>query len=597
MWIEKMRASVPEIVCLILALALGLPATVMAQEGQYRSKILLTPNDGDWAKGAELSIEELEQQLGSIEEAYAKSSAGRHLARHYVERKEYDKAIDFYQQALTAEGLSNVANREMLRELAQVYLLQKDYGAAAQALQQILAIDLVPDVADFLMLARAQHHLGRYVDVVATLDRMQKAGLSIDAAQMQQALALYYHAGAFAQCEVLLARLLELQPNDAQSWHLLASVYLQQNKKKQALDQLTLARKKRVDFSERDVLLLASLQAANNNPYGAAETLHSALASKEVSANAANYRKLFEFWLHAREQEKARQALQQAAALSGDIELHLYLAQLQMEQEDFANMHQTMLSACAKQLPDKFVGRANLLLGVSQLKLGDEAGARRAFINATLVGGVNAQAGQWLRYMNATPPTDDETRRIVGICYGANDKRQELSSPLSQEAIESPATSADTAPDTTFEIKTVPPMSLYYLQSKKPLAELMESWRAIVIGLYVSLAKSGGSVDGPLHIILLGGQQDAERGSSVQVGSPVRGLNPGGSKFKVRTTEPFKCASLAFEGEGDALSAALEQLAAAVQAAQHELTGELRIVIPQAEDSGVLRAELQLGIR
>ena len=92
-------------------------------------------------------------QMGSIEEAYAKSSAGRHLARHYVQRKEYDKAVEFYREALRAEGLSAVANREMLRELAQVYLLKKDYAAAAQTLQQALALDLEPDLADRLCLA------------------------------------------------------------------------------------------------------------------------------------------------------------------------------------------------------------------------------------------------------------------------------------------------------------------------------------------------------------------------------------------------------------------------------------------------------------
>lgn len=599
-----MRAVLSTLVWFVLAGAACCPVAAFAQEGQegqYRSKILLTPNDGDWAKGAELSIEELEQQLGSIEEAYAKSSAGRHLARHYVERKQYDKAIEYYQQALRAEGLSSVANREMLRELAQVYLLQKDYRAAAQALQQILAIDLVPDVVDFLLLARAQHHIGRYVEVVATLDRMQQAGSTLDVVQMQQALALYYHAGAFAQCEVLLTRLLELQPDNAQNWHLLASVYLQQNKKKQALDQLSLARKKRVNFSERDILLLANLQAANNNPYGAAEILQGALSSQEVAASAATYRKLFEFWLQAREQEKARLALQQAASLSGDIELYLYLAQLQMEQEDFANMQQTMLAACDKPLPDKYVGRANLLLGISQLKLGDEAGARRSFINATLVGGVNAQAGQWLRFMQADPPTQDETRRILGICYGAGDKRLAASTELAAASVASAPAVADTDATGTFEIKTVPVMSLYYRESGKPLAELVGSLRATVISLYVSLAKSGGTVDGPLQIILLRGQAEPKEDSSVQVGSPVRGSARGSAKFSVRTTDAFKCAAQPFVGSGDALRAALAQLAASVQAAQHELTGEVRIVIPQGASPGsnpaALTAELQVGIR
>ena len=592
-----MRTGLSTVLCMMFLWAAGVSVGSVAAEGQYRSKVLLTPNDGDWAKGADLSIEELEQQLGSIEEAYAKSSAGRHLARHYVERKEYGKAIEFYQQALQAEGLSDVANREMLRELAQVYLLNKDYTAAARTLQQVLAIDLVPDIADFLLLARAQHHLGKYVDVVTTLDGIQKAGLTMDTPQMQQALALYYHAGAFAQCEVLLRRLLEVEPDEPQNWHLLASVYLQQNKKKQALDQLTLARDKLVPFAERDILLLASLQSANNNPYGAAEVLEEALSSQQVSPSAATYRRLFEFWLQAREQEKARKALQQAAKLSGDIELYLYLAQLQMEEQDFDNMHQTMLAACAKQLPDKYVGRANLLLGVSQLKRGDESGARRSFINATLIGGVNAQAGQWLRFMNGAPPTDDEIRRIVGICYGANDKRLDASTRLTQTAVETSAdaTAAEVV-SSAFEIKTIAPMSLYYMQSSKPVAELLGSLRGTAISLYVSLAKSGGNADGPLQVILSGDSQALEGDVTTQIGAPFAGAASGSGKFSVRTTEPFKCASQMFEGEGDGLGKALAQLAESVQGAQHEFTGEMRIVIPLGDSGDALKLELQLGI-
>jgi tetratricopeptide (TPR) repeat protein len=421
---EAMRPRFTPLLCLALLIGVVSTAPSAAQEqeqGQYRSRIMLTP-DGEWAKGAELSVEELERQLVSIEDAYAKSSAGRHLARHYVARKEYDKAIAFYQEALKVAGLSAVANREMLRELAQVQLLRKDYPAAAQSLQQVLAIDLVPDAADYLLLARAQHHLGQYVDVVATLDRMRQAGPQLDTAQMQQALALYYRAGAFSQCEVLLARLLELQPDEPRHWHMLASVYLQQNKRRQALDQLTLAREKLVPFAERDILLLANLQAANDNPYGGAEVLAEALAKEEVAASGANYRTLFEFWLRAREPERAQHALQRAAQLSGDPQLSLHLAQLQMEREEFQDMQETLLAACARPLPDQYVGRANLLLGISQFKLGDAAGARRAFINATLVGGVNAQAGQWLRFMDAAPATDAESRAIAGICHGARDK-------------------------------------------------------------------------------------------------------------------------------------------------------------------------------
>lgn len=574
----------------LLLLWVLMPGIGTAEEGQYRSRVLLTP-EGEWASETELSVEELERQMGSIEDAYAKSSAGRHLARNYVARKEYDKAIEYYREALGAEGLSAVANREMLRELAQVYLLKKDYAAAAQSLQQALALDLAPEVADYLLLARAQHHLGRYVDVVATLDGAQAKGLTLDAVQARQATALYYHAGAYPQCEVLLRRLMELQPDDPQHWHMLASVYLQQDKKKQALDQLALAREKRVPFSERDVLLLANLHAANNDPFGAAQVLQQGLADGEIAKSGTHYRRLFELWLQAREQDKAREALLQAARLSDDPQLSFYLAQLQMEQEDFTGMHQTMLAACAEPLPDEHVGRANLLMGISQLKLGDTEGARRSLINATLVGGANAQAGQWLSFMQAAPATPGEAKRIVGICAGANDQQIDAASI----AVETPQVTASSAGD--FEIKTVPAMRLFYVPFEAPLEQLAQSLRATAISLNVSLVKSGGSADGPLQLVFSGDVARPEAGVSVQVGVPARGSVSGAGKFRVRTTEPFRCAARPFEGVGPDLLTALAKLAESALSAGHELTGEARIVIPQGSGGDAPRVELQLGIR
>ena len=285
------RRSIVVATCLLLAV--GMAATSQGEEGQYRSKIRLDSGN-ELAQGAGISVKELEQQISSIADPYANASAGRHLARHYVEQEQYDKAIDFYQTALRSKGLDDIANREMLRELAQVYLLQKDYAAAAQALEQVLAIDLLPETTDFLLLAQANYHLRNYVALVAALDQIEQSGLSLDTTQLRQALALYYQAGAFAQSERILQRLLEVEPNEPRHWHLLASVYLQQDKKRQALDQLTLARRKGVAFSDDDILLLADLYAVNQNPYDAADTLRAALQRQELEGNGANYRKLFE---------------------------------------------------------------------------------------------------------------------------------------------------------------------------------------------------------------------------------------------------------------------------------------------------------------
>lgn len=576
-------------ICLLLAWSLA-PAS-QGQEGQYRSRIRLDPN-GALSQGAAISIEELEQQIGSITDSYAKSSAGRHLARHYVEQGEYAKAIEYYRTALAASGLSDIANREMLRELAQVYLLSENYAAAASTLEKALAINLAAEATDYLLLAQAYYRQGKLVQVVASLDRVAEQDLPLTVEQKRQALALYYQAGAYAQCEQLLRQLLEAQPHNPDNWHQLASVYLQQGKRKQALDQLTLAWEKSVPFREQDTLLFADLYAVNGNPLGAAGILDSALGAQTVEASAANYRKLFEFWLQAREKDKAADALAQAASRSGDTELYLYLAQLRMEQEAWQAMHKTMLAACARQLQDRYVGRANLMLGISQLKLGDRTAARRSFINATLIGGASGQAAQWLEYMNAEPTTDREALRIEGVCYGSQD-RQKSATTLAEDDPGPGEAATDEAQDNIpLQIKSVEPLRFFYQEYDESLAELASQAKNLAVRMTVAMIKSGGAADGPMHIIAMG---EPGKDQALQLAFPAKGAPRAGGKYKIRQSGPFKCAWLVLEGSADSLGEAWGNFIRSILDAGHELGGETRLVFHNS--GGDVKVELQVGIK
>jgi tetratricopeptide (TPR) repeat protein len=596
MWIESVLIKAGykgmQRLLLPLGLSLVLAAPGVAQDGQYRSKIRLDQGDS-LSAGAGLSIAELEQQINSISDAYAKSSAGRHLARHYVEQKQYAKAIEFYQTALAAEGLSDVANREMLRELAQVYLLNEDYRAAARTLERALAIQLAPDAGDYLLLAQAYYRLGNYVPVVSALDKIAAQNLPLDIPQQRQALALYYQAGAYPQCERILRQLLDAEPGNADNWHQLASIYLQQGKRQQALDQLALAWEKSVPFREQEILLYADLQAVTGNPYGAAQTLAQALRAQTVEANGKHYRKLFEFWLTAREHDKATAALVQAARLTGDIELYLYLAQLQMEQEAWQPMYQTMTEACSAQLQDKYVSRANLLLGVSQLKLGDTAGARRSFINATLIGGATGQAGRWLQFMQAEPATAKEARRIVGICYGSSDKGVSAGSIAVAQAAADTDAPAEGQGEVAVQTRVVAPLRLFYTESDLPLPELAAKMRSLAVSMQVAIVKSGGAADGPLQLLSIGDGA----GAQLQLGFPVKGSPRAGGRFKMRKSEPFNCAYYTYKGSMDGLVVSLGEFAEAVQAAGYELSDERRLVFANPKGDSAVEIEVQLGIQ
>ena len=578
--------------CFCLCVCL-LATGVMAQEqGQYRSKIRLDPL-GEMGTGTEMSAAELEKQIDSIDDPYARASAGRFLARHHLQAGDYASAIAYYQQALAADGLSPVANREMLRELAQVYLLDGNYAAAAASLQQALDIDLVADAQDYLLLAQARHRLGDYVAVVAALDAVAAAGLKLDTAQLRQALALYYRAGAFEQCEDILRQLLKVEPGNAEYWHQLAAVYLQQNKRREALDQLVLARQKKVAFSAVELMLLVDLLALNGNPYGAAQLLDESIAKGELAGDAANQRKLFELWLQARERDRAMDALASAASASGDPQLYLYLAQLQMEDQLWPDMLETVLNACQEQLEDRYVSRANLLLGISLLKQGREVEARRAFINGTLVGGANAQAADWLKFMQAAPATEAELRHVRGPCYGSEGKRVELAAVEVTEEVAEKAPSLSPQAEAEaeqawldIEVKAVPATRFFYSEQKEALAELLPKIRDMAPRLNVNLVKAGGTADGPVHVLGLPGED-------LRLALPLRGSAQTRGRYRIYASEVFNCASIVLDLPVDEPADVLAQFQAGLAELGYTATGEYRLIFSTGESSQV---EVQLGI-
>ncbi|KZX58958.1 hypothetical protein A3709_15460 [Halioglobus sp. HI00S01] len=574
---------------LLLALLLSqFVAVALAQDtGQYRSRVLLDPL-GDIGKGSEMSLQELEQSIDSIRDPYARSSATRHLARHYVNEGDYPAAIAWYREALRSDGLSAVANREMRRELAQVYLQAEEFAAAASLLDEVLAMELVPATADFLLLAQARYRLGDYVAVVVALDGVQAAGLTLDEEQKRQALALYYRAGAYPQCETLLRELLVAAPQEADYWHQLVSVYLQQSKRQAALDQLMLAMEQGVDFDPSQYVLLVDLLAVNGNPYGAASLLEQLMAAGTLPHSGAHLRKAFELWFQARERGRAQQALVAAARETGDTELYLYLAQLQLEDEAWPDVEQTVLLACQRRLEDRFVSRANLLLGVSLLKQGRDAPARQVLINATLVGGAHQQAAQWLRFMDAVPPNEDELRRVRGPCFGSEGKQLALIESMPQQPAptqpESELESADVDTVPVLEVQRAAATRYFFAAYDEPLEQLLPQMRTLAVRQSVSLVKASGTADGAPQFLNL----QNIRG----IGIPLRGNAQTRGRYRVVSTKAFDFVSFAVSPEAG-VEAQLTAALASLEKAGIIPSGGWRLVPDQGQNESL---QLQLGV-
>jgi len=591
----KMRHLKP-----VAVLGMCITWSVAAHGEAYRSKVFLDPSK-KIDESVSLSIEQLEQQLGSFNDSYTKASAGRHLARHYVAQKQYDKAVSFYQQALAAEGLSPLANLEMSKELATVFLLQKRYEKALTLLNRLKTKLAQIDAPFLLLLGQAQFKSGDFLALADTLDELMAQRDELSEPQLQQLLSMAYGARNYKQSETILALLIDRNPKNMTYWRQLTSIYLSQNKHRKALDRLALAREKRLPFSEADIKLLGNLYMSNQAAEKGARTLSSALRRGELEKSAEHYRQLFEYWLVAREKAKAASALKQAAAYSGDTELYLKLAQLYMEQERWSDMTGTLLQACRKTLKDRYVGRANLLLGISQFKQKDLNNARRSLINATLMGSQWQKANQWLSYMQAAPATADEMRRIEGPCTPVDPDVRVVEDAMRVANAEGAAVEiSDELPvmaaATDIKTKVVDGRRFYLIQAQLASETLAQQLTSLMVPLGVNLVRGGGSIDGPLHLFFAGDGIIQNDQVSLAAGFPIKGNPRSKGRYKSKKLGPFKCVYINFEGDNAALREAWERLFREALQSGFELTGEGRQIMEVSGEPGQIKAELQLGV-
>jgi tetratricopeptide (TPR) repeat protein len=559
----------------------------LVQAEAYRSKVFIDPTK-KLNEAVSLSIEDLENQLGSLPNDYAQSSAGRHLARHYVQEKQYSKAIVYYQTAMQAGGLSSLANQEMQQELATVYMLQGDYSGALSTLTKLQRSLTHPSNEFFLLLAQAQYKTGDYLALAPTLEHLLIDSSALTAVQLKQLVAISYGSGDYRQCEVILRLLIDRAPSDVGNWQQLVSVYLVQKKSISALNVLSLAKEKQLPLRAQDILLLANLYASTNAAEKGARVLDESLAAGELEQSGDNYHQLFQYWLLAREKNKATAALKKSVALKRNMDSFLQLARLQMEQELWSDMQQTLLQACSQVLDDRYVGRTNLLLGISQLKQGSEQQARSSFINASLMGGRSEKANQWLGYMNAAPATESEMREITGPCH-----------PLERSmryAGVRPDVKTDVQSPTNLNVKTVKKLRFYSTSAVVDVKDMTSQLRSLLVPMGINIVRGGGSIDGALHLLFEGENSFSEGKLTMKAGFPIRGNPPSKARYRSTVLESFKCVYLEYSGEPQGIRQAWETLYQDAISAGYELSGTSRQIINKGDGSNNMNTELQLGI-
>ena len=135
-----------------------------------------------------------------------------------------------------------------------------------------------------------------------------------------------------------------------------------------------------------------------------------------IDHNVQAYDKLFKYWYLAQEIEHAASTLKKSLEYDKSTSRYLDLSELYYQKQDWQSMNQAIKNACSWPIEDKYVGRANLLLGISELKLKKEQEAIDAFYNATMISGKVKEALTYLNYLNVDISNTRRYEQITGVC-------------------------------------------------------------------------------------------------------------------------------------------------------------------------------------
>ena len=441
---------------------------------QYKSYVIIEPKNSK--NKPLLTPEMLEKNLAKINQTQ-RARAERFLARHFVEKKQYNKAIEFYQQALISKDLSIYAEQQMLEELSYVLMLTKQYQKVIETLNKLQQAnseleaqritghssdnqqtEVINDqryqsssVNNILMRSQAYYYLHKYNE--ATLILSQKFNdenlhtkpiaennmLSLE--HIEQAMLLYYNMKAFDKTILCLNYLIQQSPETKFYWQTLTHVYTLMDKPKEALNTLVLAENHATKIPVNTETInkteithnvsgmnnklptsfydwLINLYIENKLYFQAASKLAQLLEDEKYPSSGKNYYQLFNLWFHAKEVDRAQRALQKSAELEQSGEYFIQLAQFHLQQNNWLKTEQAVLNACKIGISDNLISTANLLLGVQFAHRGEKKLAKEAFYNASIMGGAVSESAQWLRYLNNGKPDKniDPYQRFTGNC-------------------------------------------------------------------------------------------------------------------------------------------------------------------------------------
>ena len=323
----------------------------------------------------------------------------------YANQADYPLALKHFKASLDDDALPVPTSQSIRYNVAQLYMMEDDYQAGVDTLLKWMeVIESDPkskqkiSAQAWLMLANGYSRLKQHEKVI---DPARKAIALTDKPKENWYLLLlasHYELKQLPDAIGVLEELVILYPEKKKYWLQLSSMNMEHKQDAKALAALRAAYKHGVLDEEKDYLRLANFLTFREIPYKAGVVYRDGLKQGIVEPTQENFRRLANFWSHAKESDKAIDAFYKALQLEADPELQVKLARLLIQKERFSDVVE-LLEAPAEGAEDKQVGEMALLTGMAHYQLERPGMALEMMQKAIKYKNTRGQASSWVNYL------------------------------------------------------------------------------------------------------------------------------------------------------------------------------------------------------
>lgn len=382
--------TVPRIALLVLT---GIAALMPVHAQQYRSEVRVLDTPPEQKPKAD--PEKLLRQAGS---AYERAMLLRELAGSAAGRGEYDRAAELLGRAIGENALSGPAQRAMEEQLSQLLVASGDPDAIIRGLESEVRGNAGAPAAQQAALGSAYAAKERYRDALPLLQRAVARSPEPQESWLRALLATQIGLGRTGDAAATVDRLLVRNPREADYWHQAVALHLKAGSERDAQAALEVAARLGYVSDAGQRQQLAALVARIGAPYYAATQLEDWMERGAVPRNRGTLRALANYWIAAREDGQAVDAIDRVLATGSDIELLRQLGQLHVDREDYGEAARAFARVTEARPGDAATWMS---LAVARYQVADIEGALAAFRKAAASDGQAALAADWIEYLES----------------------------------------------------------------------------------------------------------------------------------------------------------------------------------------------------